>query len=380
MTLHTPPLRVGRLLLVPALVAVTTLLFLVAPASAPAARGMEVAIQDDAVLVGQVYYNRDRAFTQLRDLGVTRIRVNMLWKDVVGKWAARRRKQPRTINYQWSKYDTIVDMAAQRGIRVYFTLTGPAPRWATGDRRIGVYRPNARKFAAFTKAVAAHFRGRVDRYAIWNEPNYKGWLKPHHKAPRLYRGLYAAAWRAMKSADPTAKVLIGETSAYYIRGRAIAPLRFLRGVTCTNARWRKRCGGLRSDGYAHHPYEFKRNPARKYPGADNVTIGSLGRLNRALTRLYRSGALRTPQGKPLNIYLTEFGYFASGKYYMPARRRATYLKRAFTIAERNPRVQSMLQYLLVSPPGIWDGFNTSIITEAGKPTPSYWALRSFARR
>jgi hypothetical protein len=379
MTLLTPPLRVGRLLLLPALVAIITLLFLLQPAPAPAARGMEVAIQDDAVLVGRLYYNRDQALNQIGDLGATRLRVNLTWVDVLGKSQSRSRKQPHRIVYHWGKYDEIVNVARARGMRVHLTVTGKAPRWATGNRRIGVYRPDSGKFGAFARSAAQHFRGRVDRYSVWNEPNYKGWLQPHRKSPRIYRGLYAAAWRGIKSADPHAKVLIGETSPFFIRGRAIAPLKFLRGVTCTTRRWKRRCKGLRADGYAHHPYEFKHSPSFRYPGKDNVTIGTLGRLNKALTRLRRNGALRTPRGGALHIWLTEFGYFATGKYRMPAGRRAKYLRRAFTIARRNPRVHSMLQYLLVTPPRQWAFFNTSLMSPRGTPTASYWALRGFAR-
>ena len=68
-----------------------------------------------------------------------------------------------------------------------------------------------------------------------------------------------------------------------------------------------------ADGYAHHPYDFANPPAAPYPGADNVTMGTLGRLTTALDRLAAAKALRTPDGKPLDVYLTEFGYFASGR-------------------------------------------------------------------
>ncbi len=138
--------------------------------------------------------------------------------------------------------------------------------------------------------------------------------------------------------------------------------------------------GIRADGYAHHPYEFKRKPEASYPGRDNVTIGSLRRLNVALDRLAHSGALKTPYGQPLHIWLTEFGYFATGKYRMPVGRRAAYLRRGFQIARNNPRVHSMLQYLLVSPPARWANFNTSILMKNGTPTAPYWALKKFAGR
>jgi hypothetical protein len=379
MTLLTPPRRVVRFL-APALVALSFALLALTPASAPAAPDMEIAVQDDAVLVGRLYYNRDRALDQIREMGATRIRVNLTWTEVLGAKQSRRAHQPHSLVYHWDKYDAVVNAALARGIHVHFTITGPAPRWATRNHRVGVYRPDSGKFGAYARSAAQHFAGRVDRYSIWNEPNYKGWLQPMSQSPKIYRALFRAGWRGIKSADFHVQVLIGETSPYAIKGRAIAPLKFLRGVTCSDSHWRRHCMGIRADGYAHHPYEFKRKPEASYPGRDNVTIGSLRRLNKALDRVAHSGALKTPWGQPLQIWLTEYGYFATGKHRMPVGRRAAYLKRGFQIARNNPRVHSMLQYLLVSPPKRWANFNTSILTKNGTPTASYWALKQFAGR
>jgi hypothetical protein len=379
MTLLTPPLRVGRRFLLPALVALTFLLTLIQPAPASAAPDMEIAVQDDAVLVGRLYYDRDLALRQIREMGGNRLRINLSWTEVLGKRQSGRRYQPKNTVYHWGKYDAAVNAALAHGIRVHLTITGPAPRWATANRRVGVYRPDSGKYGAFARSVAQHFNGRVDRYSIWNEPNYKGWLQPHSQSPKVYRALFRAGWRGIKSVA-NVQVLIGETSPYAIKGRAIAPLRFLRGVTCTDRRWRRHCMGIRADGYAHHPYEFKRRPEASYPGRDNVTIGTLRRLNVALDKLARSGALRTQWGQPLHVWLTEFGYFRSGKYRIPVGRHAAYLRRGFQIARNNPRVHSMLQYLLVSPPKQWAHFNTSIVQRNGTPTAPYWSLKQFAGR
>jgi hypothetical protein len=96
-------------------------------------------------------------------------------------------------------------------------------------------------------------------------------------------------------------------------------------------------------------------------------------------RLASSGALRTPAGRPLDLYLTEFGYFASGRRALPAGRRAAYLRKAFEIARRNARVREMLQYLLVQPPRRVGSFDTALLPRSGAITPVYRALRSAVR-
>jgi len=177
--------------------------------------------------------------------------------------------------------------------------------------------------------------------------------------------------------DPAAQVLIGETAAYAKRGRATAPLVFLRRVACRG------CPELFADGYAHHPYEFTDAPEAPYPGADNVTIGTLGRLTNALGLLAADQRLATPGGLPLPVYLTEFGYFASGRHALSAPVRADWLVRAYSIAERMyPRVRQMLQYLLVAPPPGTPGagFDTSIVSLSGWPEQPFSALAAWAAK
>jgi hypothetical protein len=340
---------------------------------------LEVALQDDAVLLNRSYYDRDKALQQAQQMGVTRLRVLVVWARVPGAQPDAK-TAPKNPRYDWANYDGLIDDAARHGIRVQLDLTGPAPAWATGDHKQGIVRPEASKFGEFASAAATHFKGRVDRYSIWNEPNYVGWLAPGGAAPSLYRALYSHAYDAIEKADPDAQVLIGETAPYSEKDRAMAPLEFLRKVTCRTQIYApvKHCATLHADGYAHHPYEFANPPQAPYPGADNVTVGTLGRLTSALDRLAEAKALTTPDGKPLDVYLTEFGYFASGPVSVPPEKRADYLKTAFGIAQRNPRVKEMLQYILVSPPpGV--RFNTSLITADGKPTVPFNALSAWVR-
>ena len=341
---------------------------------------MEMAVQDDSVLLNRSYYHRDRALRQIAALGATRLRVNVLWVASMPVSQQRAHHRPATVYWQWQRVDSLIAAAAAHHLRVQLTLTGPAPAWATGNRRRGVYRPRADYYADFVRTAVAHFRGRVDRYSIWNEPNHIGWLRPLRSGPSLYRKLYYAGYNAAKASDPSAQVLIGETSPYRDGRRATAPIKFLRGVACVDSHWHRHCStGLRADGYAHHPYEFLHSPRYHYPGADNATFGTLGHLTKALDRLRRSGALTGPGGGKLDLYLTEYGYFGSGRRRISPHRRARYLREAVKLARRNPRVRELLQYQLVRPPRRYTTFDTSLLGLRGHLTPVYHALRRAIR-
>jgi hypothetical protein len=368
------------------LAAIGTVLFasVAFPRGAEAARNLEIALQDDTVFLGQRYIDRQRAFRLARALGVTRLRVNAHWAYSMPLPLAKARRKPAQVPWNFLGLDSLVDAAAENGIRVHLSVTGPAPVWASGNRKISGWRPNGRYFGEFAAALAAHFKGRVDRYSIWNEPNWRTWLGPLKNGPALYRSLYQRGYAAIKRADPAAKVLIGETSPSARPGFSTAPIAFLRSLACVNKRWKRvrRCPVLKADGYAHHPYDLRHAPGYRYPGADNATMGTLSNLTRALDRIARTGALRYNGGGRMPLYLTEFGYLVSGHRSLPSKQRSRYLAQAFQMALKNGRVKSQLHYLLVSPPKNSPGsfFNTGLMRRTGAKYPQYRALQRWYQR
>jgi hypothetical protein len=334
------------------------LALLVFPATAGAS--MEFALQDDDVFVHQRGYDRDRALDHAVELGATRIRVNVLWARVLVSGGSAHPV------YDFSAIDALQEAAADRGIELQLTIAGPAPSWATRDHRVGNVAPDPVKFGAFARTVAQHFAGRVDRYSIWNEPNWSTWLAPAKQAASLYRKLYRSGYAAVKGVDPRAQVLIGELAPVG-GGHAIAPLKFLRDLTPRGS------APLKADGFALHPYQLTSAPAVATGKPDDVTIGTLSRLTSALDALARRNALTTPKGRRLDLYLTEFGYLTVGSRAQKASVRATWLSSAIRIARRNPRVRQLLQYQLVDPPAaaLW---HSAILTRRGLKQPAYAAL------
>ena len=356
-------------------------LALAAPSGASAAKGMEVAIQDDAVFVTGEYYGRTRGLDKARQMGATHVRANVLWSAVVGG-SANRRSRPSPVRYDFTAYDAFVVAARERGLQVQLALTGPAPAWATGNRKRGVYKPKYRYFEDFVEATVAHFGGLVNRYSIWNEPNHAGWLAPLKSAPGLYSQLYKVGYSAVKRHNPSAQVLFGELAPYASRrGSATPPLQFLRSVLRTNRSYRGSSRyALKADGFAHHPYDFGHKPTYRYPGGDNVTLATLSRLTRAMDRLAKYRMLRTESGKRPELFLTEYGFMQSGRYAISDARRASYLKQAFDMARRHSRVRQMLQFLLVQPSKKYRFFDTAILGRGGKETRAFRTLRSWTAR
>jgi hypothetical protein len=362
------------------LTAISALLLAPLASTALAANGMEIGVQDDGVFTGPPNLAR-KAMVAAAHIKATYVRVFLPWADIAGSHANSRRA-PKHPHYNFHGYDSVVFLASQYGIKVQFVLTGPAPAWATGNHRKGAVSPKSGPFAEYARQAAVWFRGRVQRWSVWNEPNYISWLQPQKRAASIYRALYQRGYAAIKSVDPTDTVLIGETSPYASRRLAIAPLAFLRSVLCVNRAWQLKhgCSGLIADGYAQHPYDFNHPPSFRYPGADDVTMGTLNRLTSALSRAAGSGALRTPAGGTLPVYLTEYGYLSSGHSRISDKKYARYIVQGFGIALANPSVRETVQYTLLPPRGRYRFFDMSILTSRGKPRAPYKALQKWVNK
>lgn len=343
--------------------------FALVTAKAAPSPALELGVQDDPVLLTRSYGDAGLALARAADMGASRLRVNLVWAHAMSQQAAAAPRRPADLTWDFSNLERLHADAARHGLELQVTLTGPAPRWATGNRKIGHRRPRASEFAEFAGAAATAFAGRIDRWSVWNEPNWNRLLTPKRKAPGIYRSLFRHGAAAIRAADPRASVLIGELMPGRNSQHSTPALEFLRRVACG------RCGRLVADGFALHPYFFA-GPPRKARAADRdiVEIGSLGRLTRALDKLRLRRRLVTPSGRKMPVYLTEFGYFTKGPVRVTRAKHARWMRQAWRIAERNRRVKQLLQYQLVDPWPRDVRWRTAVLDRDGSPRPAYRAL------
>jgi Cellulase (glycosyl hydrolase family 5) len=377
-------------------------LLLAAAPTAGAARGLEVSIMDDELLLGHSREHIDRQMAVFRELGVDRVRVSAFWDGNAPEPEATVRPagfdpgDHRDPQYRWDALDRVVDSAAAHGLRVMLSITPPAPLWAVG--RNHVWRPSPSEFGLFAGAVAARYADRVDVYGIANEPNQGGWLQPQsdshgYAAPHWYRAMVLAAYPAVKVADPDALALIGNLASSGSRrsgGRRtpIKPLAFLRAMACVNRRLRPvrrgRCRDFEpvpADGIGHHPYQFFRAPGDRARHRDDAGLVDSRRLLRLVDRLARRGRIRA--SRRLDLHFSEFGYqtnppdpFAG----VALRRQSRWLQEAAYVAWRSRRVRSLNQFQLVDGAVSGSGFSafrefqSGLMFRDGRPKPAFGAF------
>jgi len=397
-------------------------------AAAPAQRSM---FQDDNLLVFKSPSSVARTLDTLRYLGVDEIRVTVFWNLIAPSPGSRNHPRFDATDQaayppgDWRPYDTLVRLAAARGIGLNFNVWGAVPVWAGGRTRYapfsGHFSPSAVEFGRFITALGRRYGGtypgddgqvlpRVSFWSLWNEPNGVFFLAPTwqrrggtwiEEDAVIYRALVDAGWRALVATGhvPSDTVLVGETApkakAEPAASRSIRPLRFIRALYCVDGRLRPlrgRAASLRgcptrnqarafraahpglfgASGFAHHPYQLLLAPTLP-SDPDSVATADIPRLTGTLDGIFR--AYRS--GRRLPIYDTEFGYESRppSPFGVPLFTQAAYLNEAEFMGYRNPRLVSYSQFLLTDSSNAQQ-FQTGLELRGGRPKPALGAYRT----
>jgi hypothetical protein len=321
--------------------------------------------------------------------------MNVLWWQAVPFSQRNQTTPPSTITYDFGAWDSAIAAAKRYGMKTQLDLAGDPPAWACGNKKVPYecdgYKPNVRLWKGFVKAAAQHFKGKVNRYSLWNEPNWYTWISPHKNAPLIYRELVETGYKQIKRVNKKAEVVAGELAPHFQKNISTPPLQFIREMVCVNKKLKrikganKKCGRkpLKFDAFSTHPYDFEHKPTFKRDNKDELTIANLDALPDLLDKLRKKGLIKTAK-KKFPIYLTEYGYMVKSPDVKKARRipestRKKWLVQAWNIAQKQPRVKEMIHYTFVSPPAGSSSsyFDMGLLTAGGEARDSYFSLKSW---
>jgi len=155
---------------------------------------------------------RERQMQMIREAGLRWIRQELTWEDIEihgkGDFEDRRNDPPRSA---WEKYDHIVDLAEKYDVNIIARLSNP-PAWTRAlTNTIGTRAPpdDLRDYGDFVETVVRRYKGRVQHYQLWNEPNiYPEWGE-RAVDPVGYTALLCEGYRRAKAVDPNVVILSG---------------------------------------------------------------------------------------------------------------------------------------------------------------------------
>jgi putative glycosyl hydrolase len=355
--------------------------------TAGAARGMLVGLLDEAALYDEptsVFPLMEQARTQV-------LRLNLYWGGRIGVADRRpaRATDPADPAYDWTLYDRTVNYAAQHKIKVLFSIYG-TPRWANGGAGLNVPPRAIADLNNFAYAAAKRYSGlypasdgralpAVKLWMAWNEPNLSIGLKQQYRRvgggwvmqsaidyTKICNAVYGGVHRTLIRGE---KVACGATAP---RGNnsptssrpTISPLAFMRAL--------KTAGLRKFDAYAHHPYYGRKTESpTSRPSATAVTMGNIDTLIAELTRLWGNKRL----------WITEYGYQTNPPdraFGVSYAQQAAYMKQAYAIARKNPRIDMMLWFLLRDEPSL-GGWQSGLLTRTGQKKPAFNVFRLLPR-
>lgn len=134
-------------------------------------------------------------------MGVDWVRIDFWWRDI--QWTAA--DGP----YNWGNHDKVVAAANKYGIKVIAELQG-VPSWAKASGGMASD-ANIKAYVDFAKAAVEHFKGKVQHWEIWNEPNLTMYWGAYPN-PADYTKALKAAYTAIKAVDPNSFVISGGLS------------------------------------------------------------------------------------------------------------------------------------------------------------------------
>lgn len=155
-------------------------------------------------------FDPERVYPHLAVLGAKWARVQTGW--------SRCETVKGVHDFAW--LDAIVDRLLALGVRPFFSLTfgnklhmPDAPHESAVGHVPLYYGEEVRAaWLAYVRALAAHFRGRVDHWEVWNEPNIPQFWHPRKPSGRDYAELVRISADAVRSVIPDAIVIGGAMS------------------------------------------------------------------------------------------------------------------------------------------------------------------------
>ncbi len=220
--------------------------------------------------------------------------------------------EPKPDQWDWTATDKIVAELGGRNLNV-LGLLAYSVSWATSttddnSTALSFYPPDPDKYYTFVRTLVRRYKNVIHTWEVWNEPDNNIFWKPS-PSPRDYAALLKVAYRAVKDADPTARVATGGVS-----GNAVP---FLEEVFASGA-------SNSFDILAIHPYAVPLDPAQgqiqSRPEVHKILDVELAK--------YRALLSRHSLDKP--VWVTEIGWPANGWNLNP-NLQADYLAQAYAL-------------------------------------------------
>ena len=328
--------------------------------------GMPMGLDYGATLFKASPAAIDTSLDEAVGLGDSWVRVDLPWDGI----------QPSDSEtaHDWSRFDTFVDAADKRGLKLLVTVVDP-PVWARVSScaaQEACAPVSAQAYADFAAAAATRYaKDGVHDWEIWNEENL-GAFATTADPEKAYTEVIEDASIALHKADPAAVVVLGGLGMVdTVQARDwISAYAFLSGVA--------RDGGLGyADAIGVHPYGAPFLPADspvfKEIDSDPHSLESiLKQYGRADIPFWITETGATTQGP--GPAAADEGSATAGATHVTEAWQARIATATVATATTDPHISALFWYSDVDLPA--SGLYYGLMTSSGAPKPAYAAMKA----
>jgi polysaccharide biosynthesis protein PslG len=286
--------------------------------------------------------------------------------------------------YDWTQLDNIVGDGSAAGLHIMLSFAHAPDFYRSGSS--GLMPADPENFRLFMNAVASRYVGKVQAYELWNEENLDREAGTGNVDPSTYLPLLEAGSTGVKSADPTALVLLGAPSptTSNVEGVSIDDVSYLQQLYALNGGEAAAYFDIVSahpSGFSNPPDCTSATPQCSLSGAWNTDDSFF-----AFTRVSEYRDVMVQAGDAAKqIWFTEFGYCSNPtppegyEYcrYITPDQQAQFLVQAYNLARQTPYVGAMFAFNLnfqLSVPQTDEKWGFGVIDADYNGRPAYFRL------
>jgi len=307
--------------------------------------------------------NPDRTLRLTEGLGVEWVKQQVDWNLI----------EHGPEDFGWLQLDQAVQLCEQHGFQLLLSVMN-APEYLRPDPTGFGPPTDYAEFGRFMRQLAERYRGRVDAYELWNEPNLLREWRGDTLDPARFAALVAEGAQGVRAADPEALIISGAPGVTGINDgtTAIDDRVFLQAaIEAGLAQW--------VDGIGVHPYGFANPPQARVSDPEqsapshneHPSFFFRDTLDDYRAILVQHGTGETP------LWVTEFGWPSiegmgqmdvSGWEYarhVSEQQQADYIVQALEIGQSTPWIGPMF---------VWN-LNLATIYGNSRPEAAYSLLR-----
>lgn len=325
----------------------------------------------------------DRDLKLAKDAGFTWVKQRFEWRNI---------EKIKKNDFQWFEPDVTVDRINKAGLGIIARLDNQ-PDWARKDKIFPASGPpdNMEDWKDFVQSFAERYKGKIQIYEIWNEPNISrewGNLKPDAKA---YTEMLKISYTEIKKIDPNAIVVsAGLSPTTEQSDRAISDTVFLKDMYTNGAKAYFDMLGIHAPGFKAAP-DMDPGVVAKDPQLSNPGDPSPETAKRAYSFRHAEDMRKIMEDngdQAKQVAIMEMGWTTDSRPNSPyawhavtPEQQADYLVKAYQYAKANWSAWAGPIVVLYIPEPEWtandEQYYWSITNPDGTARPAYNSLKTY---